>query len=74
LTLEVGGRQLTRFAAGGGSYLSSNDPRHVFGLGSATHIDRLTVKWPWGQQQQWTDLAIDRYWRLAEGKTEADAP
>ena len=33
LVLEAGGRTLTRFAKGGGSYLSSGDRRLVFGLG-----------------------------------------
>jgi hypothetical protein len=67
LTLEVGGRRLTRFAQGGGSYLSANDPRHVFGLGDADRVGRLTVGWPWGQEESWDGLAVDRYWRLAEG-------
>ena len=35
LTLEVGNRRLRRFAQGGGSYLSSSDRRHIFGLGKA---------------------------------------
>jgi hypothetical protein len=67
LTLEVGGRRLTRFAQGGGSYLSSGDRRHVFGLGPANRVGRLTVAWPGGKEEHWDGLAIDRYWRLAEG-------
>jgi hypothetical protein len=67
LTLEVGGRQLTRFAQGGGSYLSSNDRRHVFGLGAADKVGRLTVAWPWGKEEHWDGLAVDTYHRLAEG-------
>jgi enediyne biosynthesis protein E4 len=68
LTLEVGGRRLTRFAQGGGSYLSSSDRRHVFGLGEADRVGRLTVVWPWGKEEHWDGLAIDRYWRLEEGQ------
>ena len=67
LTLEAGGRRLTRFAQGGGSYLSSSDRRHVFGLGKAGRVERLTVAWPWGQEEHWHGLAVDRYWRLVEG-------
>jgi hypothetical protein len=67
LTLEVGGRRLTRFAQGGGSYLSSSDRRHVFGLGTADRVGRLTVAWPGGKEEYWDGLAVDRYWRLAEG-------
>jgi hypothetical protein len=67
LTLEVGGRRLTRFAQGGGSYLSSSDRRHVFGLGAADCVGRLTVAWPGGREEHWDGLAVDRYWRLTEG-------
>jgi enediyne biosynthesis protein E4 len=70
LTLEVGGRRLTRFAQGGGSYLSSSDRRHVFGLGGADKVGRLTVAWPWGKEEHWDGLAVDRYWRLEEGQGE----
>jgi hypothetical protein len=71
LTLEVEGRKLTRFARGGGSYLSSGDPRHLFGLGSANKVGRLTVVWPSGQEQHWDGLATDRYWKLRAGEKEA---
>jgi hypothetical protein len=64
LILECGGRKQTRFAMGGGSYASSSDRRHVFGLGEAKKIDRLTVIWPNGERQQWQELAIDRYHSL----------
>ncbi|MCI0462254.1 MAG: CRTAC1 family protein, partial [Gemmataceae bacterium] len=68
LTVEAGGRRLTRFTKGGGSYLSSSDRRLLFGLGTATRIDRLTVTWSWGQEQSWDgdQLASDRYHRLVE--------
>jgi hypothetical protein len=70
LVLEAGGRRQTRFAKGGGSYLSSGDRRHLFGLGNATRIDRLTVVWPSGRQQHWdgSQLPADGYRRLVEGK------
>jgi hypothetical protein len=74
LTLEVDGRVLTQFAKGGGSYLSSGDRRHLFGLGSADHVGRLTVAWPWGQRQSWDRLAVDRYWVLVAGAREAQQP
>jgi hypothetical protein len=67
LTLECQDRKLTRFARGGGSYASSSDRRHVFGLGRSTRVGRLTVVWPNGERQQWDDLAVDRYHRLIQG-------
>jgi hypothetical protein len=71
LTLEVGGRKLTRFARGGGSYLSSSDRRHLFGLGTADTVGRLTVVWPSGEEQHWDGLAVDRYWQLVGGQKKA---
>jgi hypothetical protein len=68
LVLEAGGRKQYRFAQAGGSYMSASDRRHVFGLGTARRIDRLTVTWPSGQSQEWKDLAIDRYWKIVEGQ------
>jgi hypothetical protein len=68
LVLEAGGQRQTRFAQGGGSYLSSGDRRHLFGLGTATKVDRLTVVWPSGRTQQWDSsrLSADQFHRLVE--------
>jgi hypothetical protein len=71
--LEAGGRTLTRFARGGGSYASSGDRRLVFGLGKADRIDKLAVSWPDGKRQEWTGLRLDRYYTLHQGKQEAEA-
>jgi hypothetical protein len=66
--LRVGERTLTRFAKGGGSYLSSGDRRLLFGLGDATTPGRLTVTWPDGTRQQFDGLACDRYHRIVQGQ------
>jgi HEAT repeat protein len=72
LELEVEGLPAqTRYAAGGGSFASSSDPRHVFGLGNAKRAGKLTVRWPSGREQSWDGLAVDRYWRLVEGEKDA---
>ena len=74
LTLEVDGRRLTRFARGGTSYLSSSDRRHLFGLGAASKVGRLTVVWPSGKEQYGDTLPIDRYWQLVVDEREAREP
>jgi hypothetical protein len=66
VAVEAGGRRLTRFAKGGGSYLSASDRRILIGLGLAERVERVTVHWPWGEEQRWDGLALDRYWRLVE--------
>src|SRR5262249_31416898 len=69
LILEVAGRRLTRFAKGGGSYLSSGDRRHLFGLGEANQVGRLTVEWSSGEPREHFDgLSVDKYHRIVQGK------
>jgi hypothetical protein len=72
--VTVGKRRLTRFAKGGGSYLSSSDRRLLFGLGDADSVGQVTVFWPWGEKQRWDGLPIDQYWQLLEGEAEARRP
>ncbi len=65
--VEAAGRTQTRFAKGGGSYASSPDRRFVFGLGKADTITKLTVIWPNGAKQEWTDVPLDRYHVATQG-------
>jgi hypothetical protein len=53
----------------GGSYLSRNDPRLLFGLGTRPKVDRVTVKWPRGGTQTVRDLPVNRYSTITESTT-----
>jgi enediyne biosynthesis protein E4 len=66
ITVEAGGHRLTRFAKGGGSYLSASDRRLLIGLAAGQRVERVTVRWPWGGEQQWQGLTVDHYWQLVE--------
>jgi hypothetical protein len=68
LTLHVDGRELVRFAKGGGSYLSAHDPRIVFGLGQAKQVGPLVVEWPTGEprKQIIPQLEPGRYHRVEQ--------
>lgn len=55
-----GGRTLVREVAAGSSYLSSEDPRPHFGLGDATVVRELVVRWPGGEETRLTGVAVDR--------------
>jgi hypothetical protein len=70
VTYKSGTLERNQCKVGGGSYLSSHDPRIVLGLGSNTKIDWLEVKWPHpsGAKQRFTDLPIDRYITIVEGQ------
>jgi enediyne biosynthesis protein E4 len=58
------------FKVGGGSYLASHDPRVILGIGKRTKIDWVEIKWPQpsGKVERLTDLPIDRYITVVEGK------
>jgi hypothetical protein len=66
---QAGDLKRGRAKVGGGSYLSSHDPRLVLGLGSRTAIDWLEVQWPepGGKAERFTKLPIDRYITIIEG-------
>jgi len=49
-----------------GSYLSSNDPRLIVGLGSARGVRSIEVKWPSGKVQRIPNPPIDKYIRIEE--------
>jgi hypothetical protein len=70
----AGGTTRTRYKSNGGSYLSSHDMREVLGLGLATKIDWLEIKWPQpsGRVERLTDVPIDRYVTIVEGKGRID--
>ena len=72
---SAGGVVRERLKAGGGSYLSSHDPRLVLGLGAATKLDWVEVAWPLpsGRVERYSGLAVDRYARLVEGQGSAAA-
>src|SRR5437016_4026730 len=52
----------------GGSYLSQNDLRVHFGLGSATKVDRLEIRWPSGRVEKLQNLAADQFYSILEGE------
>ena len=52
----------------GGSYLSSNDLRLHFGLGTAKKVDRIEIVWPSGQKDTVENEAVGRILTITEGK------
>ncbi len=69
ITWTAGGKKHTRMKVGGGSYLAAHDPRVVLGLGSATAVERLEIRWPAPSTHidTFTNVAVDRYITLVEG-------
>ena len=67
VTIHAGGVAQTTEIRSGGSYLSQNDLRAHFGLGSATFVDTLTLRWPSGRRDTLSHLAADRIYAVLEG-------
>ncbi len=69
ITWQAGDLRRTRLKIGGGSYLSSHDPREVLGIGARSKIDKLEIRWPQpsGRVDTFTDLPLDRYITIVEG-------
>ncbi len=59
--VTAGGRTQVRVYQRSQSYLSLNDPRLHFGLGKATRVEKVEVRWPSGTAETLTDLPVDRY-------------
>jgi len=52
----------------GGGYLSQNDLRVHFGLGSRDRVDRVEILWPSGKTEILNNLAADRFYAVKEGE------
>jgi len=68
VTVHTG--SLTQFdeVRGGASYLSQNDLRLHFGLGSATKMESVEVRWPSGKVEALKDVVADRIYTIVEGQ------
>jgi enediyne biosynthesis protein E4 len=67
---SAGDIQHQQLKTAGGSYLSSHDPRLVLGLGRATSVDSVEVRWPGPSTrvERFSSLPVDRYVTLIEGR------
>jgi hypothetical protein len=67
ITWEAGGVKYRRLKTAGGSYLSSHDPREILGIGTATKIDSIEIKWPSGRVDKITNPPLRKYMKVVEG-------
>ena len=69
ITYQAQDLKQQRMKIGGGSFLSSHDPRIVLGIGKRTKIDWLEIKWPLpsGKVERFNELPLDRYITIVEG-------
>lgn len=65
---HVGSRNLVDEVRSGSSYNSSSDLRLHFGLGDATDLKSIEVRWPNGELEVFQASGIDRIIEFVEGK------
>jgi hypothetical protein len=71
ITVKVGKRLLVDEVRSGSSYISQNDLRVHFGLGTAGKIDAMQVRWPSGFVEHFDNVAVDTIHTLKEGSGRA---
>jgi hypothetical protein len=64
--VDAAGRQQWATATTSSSYLSAGDPRVHFGLGAATGVSLMEVRWPSGAVQRVEQPGIDRVFEVKE--------
>jgi hypothetical protein len=67
VTIHAAGTTQFDEVRGGGSYLSQNDLRLHFGLGSAAKIEAMEVRWPNGKVETLKDIPADKIYTIVEG-------
>ena len=68
VTVETSAGIQVRYLTSCQGYASANDPVVHFGLGEATAIKRLTIRWPLGAEQTFEDLPVDHLLVVTEPK------
>ncbi len=67
VTVRVGAHQQTQEVRSGGGYISQSDFRLHFGLGAATQVDSVEIRWPSGLVERLDHLNANRIVKIREG-------
>jgi enediyne biosynthesis protein E4 len=67
VSIKAAGQTQTKSVLSQSSYVSQSDLRLHFGLGSATRIEGITVRWPSGLVEEFPGAAADAFLLLVEG-------
>ncbi|NKB71668.1 MAG: tetratricopeptide repeat protein [Candidatus Latescibacteria bacterium] len=67
LRVVAGGRTRHAVVSGSGGYAAGNSLQVEMGLGAATKVESLEIRWPSGRVETWRNLPVDQVWVLEEG-------
>jgi hypothetical protein len=65
--VKTAGRTLVDEVRSGSSYISNSDMRVHFGLGAATKVEWVEIRWPSGLVERFGDLAVNQVHSVKEG-------
>ncbi|MBB5327971.1 FG-GAP-like repeat-containing protein [Tunturiibacter gelidoferens] len=68
ITIEAGAIRQSKFLSAGSGFASQHTKELFFGLGSATGPISISVRWPTGKVQHFTDLPANHRVEIEEGK------
>ena len=68
VTVVAGSHKFVQEVRSGSSYISNNDMRLHFGLGSSTVVDRIEIRWPNGNTESFPRSNADVFVTLIEGR------
>ena len=64
--IQADGKTQVGEVRSGGSYLSHSDMRLHFGLGAASRVDRIRIRWPNGNVEELPGMEADRFVTIPE--------
>ncbi len=68
ITLKAGGLSQIREINGGNGYAGQSTKQAHFGIGEASKIDSVEIRWPSGKVEKIKDFAMNKVNKIAEGK------
>jgi hypothetical protein len=68
ITVTAGGRRQIREVMSGSSYISQSDMRQHFGLGKASRVDEIEVRWPSGHIDRISGVDANQFISVQEGR------
>ncbi len=73
LVAHVGDRQIVRDVFPANGFMGQGPVETILGLGDATQIDRLHIRWPDGRTQVHNDLPVNKVVSVTQGHAEVNA-
>src|SRR3984885_2726804 len=67
--LTAAGMTRLQYISGGNSFAGQSSSRVHFGLGDVAKIDQIEVRWPAGEREVFTGLAVDKIQKIVEGSS-----